>query len=271
MSTYDVAENGIHQQYFEGQDDVEFGELRVVLWISVFAEQYDTVKLCLLYMLNWILMGLDEREKVPLWQFRLIEDLDALDAFPWGAHVYRRSISGFKHALDGRRERFKKRQREKGVEVHKVETYNIYGLTYALLIFTFEVIPELASNDCGTRREIELSPCILKWDLSQRPRGDKLDSIFIERMFTRLKLVSTPVEMAERYFEGIYNRGSMYDADVERHTTVGPSDTEGPYSRPSDTEYSHSGPSDTEGSDLEGGGMSPVRHRRVQFVLPTQP
>ncbi|KAK1576467.1 hypothetical protein Q3G72_014125 [Acer saccharum] len=65
-STYDVVENGIHQRYFEGRDDVEFGELRAVLRIGVFAEQYDAVKLCLLYMLNWILMALDEREKVPL-------------------------------------------------------------------------------------------------------------------------------------------------------------------------------------------------------------
>ncbi|KAK0570612.1 hypothetical protein LWI29_003960 [Acer saccharum] len=89
-------------------------------------------------------------------------------------------------------------EREKGIEVHKVETYNIYGCTYALLIFAFEVIPDLAIEDCGTRREIELSPRILKWDLSQRPRGDKLDSIFIERMFARVKLVPTPVELAER-------------------------------------------------------------------------
>ncbi|KAI9182010.1 hypothetical protein LWI28_021027 [Acer negundo] len=78
-------------------------------------------------------MGLDEREKVPVWQFRLVEDLDAFDAFPWGAHVYRRSIYGFKHALDGRRRRFEQRQRRKGVDVHTTETYNLYGLTHALL------------------------------------------------------------------------------------------------------------------------------------------
>jgi hypothetical protein len=106
-----------------------------VLRIGIFDQQYDAVKLCLLFMLNWILMGLDERDKVPVWQFRLVEDLDAFDAFPWGAHVYRRSIFGFKHALDGRRERFEKRQQEKGdLDVHTVETYNIYGLPHALLV-----------------------------------------------------------------------------------------------------------------------------------------
>ncbi|KAI9176573.1 hypothetical protein LWI28_004482 [Acer negundo] len=165
-STYDMVENGIHQRYFEGRDEVEYAELKAVLRIGVFSEQYDAVKLCLLYMLNWILMGLDEREKVPVWQFRLVEDLDAFDAFPWGAHVYRRSIYGFKHALDGRRRRFEQRQRRKGVDVHTTETYNIYGLTHALLIFAFEVIPELGNSGCGKRREIELSPRILKWELN---------------------------------------------------------------------------------------------------------
>ncbi|KAK3217897.1 hypothetical protein Dsin_011867 [Dipteronia sinensis] len=67
---------------------------------GIFDQQYDAVKLCLLYMLNWM-MGLDEREKIPVWQFRLVDDLDAFDVFPWGAHVYRQSIYGFKHALDG--------------------------------------------------------------------------------------------------------------------------------------------------------------------------
>ncbi|KAK1576787.1 hypothetical protein Q3G72_016473 [Acer saccharum] len=90
-------------------------------------------------------------------------------------------------------------------------------------------------------------------------------------MFARLKLVPTPAEMAKRFFKGIYDKGNLYDVDAERHMTVEPSDTEGSYSRPNDTEYPHSGLSDTEGSSLEGGGRSPVRHRRVRFVLPTQP
>ncbi|KAK3228407.1 hypothetical protein Dsin_000288 [Dipteronia sinensis] len=115
MIRYEMVQNGIHQRYFNGVAEVDYELLRAVLRIGVFEEQYDVVKLCLLYMLNLILMGLDEREKVPLWQIRLVEDLDAFDAFPWGAHVYRQSIFGFKHALDGRRERYERRQQENGV------------------------------------------------------------------------------------------------------------------------------------------------------------
>ncbi|KAI9182208.1 hypothetical protein LWI28_023143 [Acer negundo] len=246
-STYDMVENGIHQRYFEGRDEVEYAELKAVLRIG------------------------DEREKVPVWQFRLVEDLDAFDAFPWGAHVYRRSIYGFKHALDGRRRRFEQRQRRKGVDVHTTETYNIYGLTHALLIFAFEVIPELGNSGCGKRREIELSPRILKWELSTRPRGEKLNSIFLESMFAMVKLVPTATERAERYFEGISQGGSLYDADLgdipvpvsdpERYTTAGTSDTEGPSFEPSDTE----------GSDSDGRHIRLARTRRVRFTLPREP
>ncbi|KAI9201202.1 hypothetical protein LWI28_020061 [Acer negundo] len=71
------------------KDEMRFDfYLKAALRISIFSEQYDAVKLCLLYMLNWILMGLDERVKVPIWQFRLVEDLDAFDAFPWGTQIF---------------------------------------------------------------------------------------------------------------------------------------------------------------------------------------
>ncbi|KAK3198473.1 hypothetical protein Dsin_021888 [Dipteronia sinensis] len=175
---YEMVQNGIHQRYFNGVAEVDYEQLRAVLRISVFEEQYDAVKLCLIYILNWILMWLDEREKVPLWQIRLVEDLDTFDAFPWGAHVYRQSIFGFKHALDGRHERYERRQQEKGADVHTVETYNIYGLAHALLVFAFKVIPELGTR-FGTRRQIELSP-----------------------MFTRTALVPTAAEKVARHTEG---------------------------------------------------------------------
>ncbi|KAK3204993.1 hypothetical protein Dsin_019039 [Dipteronia sinensis] len=72
---YDMVENGIHEQYFGGRDEVDYEQLRSVLQIGIFEEQYDAVKLCFLYMLNWILMGLDKREKIPVWQMHLVEDL----------------------------------------------------------------------------------------------------------------------------------------------------------------------------------------------------
>ncbi|KAI9178259.1 hypothetical protein LWI28_024436 [Acer negundo] len=192
-----------------------------------------------------------------------------------------------------------------------VEFYLITGLKFGVIpdierydmIFSFEVIPELGNKKCGTRRAIsELPPpCILKWELSQRPWGRKLDCIFTERMFARRELVPTSVEMAQRYYEGIDLGGSLYDTDVanipghvpehERRMSArlidtegaysgpsdtdgaysGPSDREGPYSGPSDRDGAYSVPNDTEGSNQEGGSRSPLRRQLVRFTLPKQP
>ncbi|KAK3205576.1 hypothetical protein Dsin_019622 [Dipteronia sinensis] len=272
---YEMVQNGIHQRYFNGVAEVDYEQLRAFLRIGVFEEQYDAVKLCLLYMLNWILMGLDEREKVPLWQIRLVEDLDAFDAFPWGAHVYRQSIIGFKNALNGRRVRYEIRQQEKGADVHTVETYNIYGLAHALLVFAYEVILELGTR-FGTRRRIELSPRMLKWQLQKQPRLDKLDKIFLAWMFARTALVSIAAERVARYYEGINEGGSLYMAadghdgsvpDPLHHTTAEPSHMEG-----SDQEFGCGSPlrhkPDTEGSDPEFVVGSPLRRRQVRFAMP---
>ncbi|KAK2657894.1 hypothetical protein Ddye_010946 [Dipteronia dyeriana] len=64
---YAAVENGIHPRYFSGVDEVSFEELRVVLTLEKFQQAYNVVKLYLIYMLNWILMGLDERFKIPVW------------------------------------------------------------------------------------------------------------------------------------------------------------------------------------------------------------
>ncbi|KAK0592615.1 hypothetical protein LWI29_022328 [Acer saccharum] len=230
-------------------------------------------------------MGFDGRDKVPVWQFHLVEDLDAFDVFPWGTHVYRRSIYGFKLAFDGPRQRLAEKRRQEGedLDVQNLElTYNIYGLPHALLVFTFEVIPELGISKCGIRRTIKLlPPRILKWELSQRPRGKKLDGVFTKRMVAWPELVPTVAERAQRYIEGINLEANMYDSDhipdPERHRPVGPNDMEGLFSRPSDTEAmfsrrddmeaSYSGGTGTEGSEVEGGN----RRRRVRFTVPRQP
>ncbi|KAK2645439.1 hypothetical protein Ddye_020634 [Dipteronia dyeriana] len=131
--------------------ELHFG---VILDTSLeFQEAYDAMKLCLMYILNWILMGVDERFKIQVWQFRLVDDLTAFDAFPWGAHVYRHSILSFKHALPQRHE--ERRQQSQGVVVHIVEGYNIFGLSHALLTTTGKNSEEGSDEEGGDERSIE--------------------------------------------------------------------------------------------------------------------
>ncbi|KAK2645651.1 hypothetical protein Ddye_020846 [Dipteronia dyeriana] len=63
---YASVENGIHERYFLGADEVLLEEIRGVVTGAEFGKAYDAVKLCLLYMLNWILMRVDERFKIPI-------------------------------------------------------------------------------------------------------------------------------------------------------------------------------------------------------------
>ncbi|KAK2652757.1 hypothetical protein Ddye_012613 [Dipteronia dyeriana] len=54
---YTALENDIHQRYFPEADEVSLEEIMGVVTVREFGEAYDAVKLCLIYMLNWILMG----------------------------------------------------------------------------------------------------------------------------------------------------------------------------------------------------------------------
>ncbi|KAK2648733.1 hypothetical protein Ddye_016222 [Dipteronia dyeriana] len=80
---YAAVENGIHQRYFPRAEEVSLEEIRGVFTVAEFGEAYDAVNLCLIYMMNWILIGLDERFKIPVWKFRVVEDLDVFDTFLW--------------------------------------------------------------------------------------------------------------------------------------------------------------------------------------------
>ncbi|KAK2662486.1 hypothetical protein Ddye_001060 [Dipteronia dyeriana] len=150
MTKYAKVENDIHQRYFPRADEVSLEEIRCVVTIAEFGETYDAVKLCLIYMLNWILMGVDERSR---FQF---------GSFGW----LRTSMRS----------------------------------TRSRRIFSFEVIPDLG-QEFNTRRVTDLSPRILKWELTKQPRGKKLTKIFNARFCTNnIDMISGPMRRSvERY------------------------------------------------------------------------
>ncbi|KAK3194155.1 hypothetical protein Dsin_025465 [Dipteronia sinensis] len=149
-------------RFLLGNERVQQGE-----W----TEEFDIVKLCLLLLLHVFLIGADERGSVPIWQVRFVDNLDAFATFPWGCLVYIYSIYGFKTALSGRRGRFEQRLRTKGKDKHSKEKYNMWGFSYALLIFALEEIPALA-REFATHHNVDPFPRILKWEFTRRtPSG----------------------------------------------------------------------------------------------------
>ncbi|KAK2634963.1 hypothetical protein Ddye_029755 [Dipteronia dyeriana] len=154
--------NDIHQQYFPRADEVSFqGDEGC----SHPRRVSGGVRCCEALIHIYVELETDEgddRFKIPVWQFRLVEDLDVFDAFPWGAHI-----------------------------------------------FAFEVILAL-SVKFGTRRVTDMSPRVLKWELSKQPRGKKMTKIFKVRMFARMKPVPTPGETEAPYYKGLNEGASLY-------------------------------------------------------------
>ncbi|KAK2635263.1 hypothetical protein Ddye_030055 [Dipteronia dyeriana] len=79
---YLKVENGIHLMCFGGRNEIKIEELKKKVQQGQWAEQFDVVKLCLLLLLHVFLIGGDERGSVPIWQVRLVDNLDGFNAFP---------------------------------------------------------------------------------------------------------------------------------------------------------------------------------------------
>ncbi|KAK2662346.1 hypothetical protein Ddye_000920 [Dipteronia dyeriana] len=126
---YEDSPNGIHHMYFSGRDMVTLTKLEARIEQGQWQLQFNTVKLYLLYILNCVLISTEVMYSVHIWQLHLVDELDAFNAFPLGSHVYRYSIFRFKKAI-----------------LYRSPRCNNFELAYALLVFTFEVIPTPAKQ-----------------------------------------------------------------------------------------------------------------------------
>ncbi|KAK3219491.1 hypothetical protein Dsin_013461 [Dipteronia sinensis] len=77
-------------------------------------------------------------------------------------------------------------------------------------VFDFEVIPTLAMQFVTHKVVEQPFPRILKWELTWRPRGEKLAKIFITKMFAEAELTPTKVEKGLWYYQGIDEVGNLY-------------------------------------------------------------
>ena len=72
---YEDVPNGIHHKYFHGREEVTFIELEAKIEQGQWEQPLDAVKLCLLYMLNCVLIGAEERKCVPICSCALLMTL----------------------------------------------------------------------------------------------------------------------------------------------------------------------------------------------------
>ncbi|KAK3218525.1 hypothetical protein Dsin_012495 [Dipteronia sinensis] len=173
MELYEDVPNGIHHS----QDVVTFAELEARIEQGQWQEQFDAVKLCLLYMLNYVLIGAEEMALIPIWQCALM--------ITWRRSRCSHRVHMYTNTpFSGSKRQFSKCLRD---------------TTFSG--FAYEVIPSLAKQFATPRAVDQPFLRILRWDLTQRPRGDKLDKVFNTKMFPEAYLIHTQAKKGLWYYQ----------------------------------------------------------------------
>ncbi|KAK2646490.1 hypothetical protein Ddye_021685 [Dipteronia dyeriana] len=116
LKTYHVISGGIHDRYFEGDENLLLKHVWEKFMGGQFEKPKDGLKMTPVLIANNVLFGQDLRRKVSLWLFALVKDLKSFDSFPWGSYVYMMTI----HYL---RQGFRSANASRKVVAH----YNLYG------------------------------------------------------------------------------------------------------------------------------------------------
>ena len=94
----------------------------------------DTIRVCLLLVLEVIFMGRLLTEQVDDKLLGLVEDLEAWNSFPWGEHIWRQLYNQIINVVS--RHRF---QHLKGLEASSkfVPSYTLSGFVWAFKVFPY--------------------------------------------------------------------------------------------------------------------------------------
>ena len=104
-ANYSPTENSLYGRHFLSQPT----------YISLFEtfkrvtddQGEDGLKMANLLVIGYILSTLDERDRVPLWMFALVDDDVAFKGFPWGSYVYSLTLHWIKNAIPKNRDKLK--------------------------------------------------------------------------------------------------------------------------------------------------------------------
>lgn len=95
----------------------------------------DTLKLALVYFVEFVLMGKEGKVFIDLDWLELVDDTEEFSKFPWGTLSFRRTVDSLNGALIGRVEKYKlKVKQKKGMDF-----YALVGFPYAFQV-SFQLI-----------------------------------------------------------------------------------------------------------------------------------
>ncbi|GKF00842.1 hypothetical protein Tco_0027765, partial [Tanacetum coccineum] len=122
----------------------------------------DAVSLCCVGILQFVLLGLEDRRVVPDWILRLANDRDGWDKYPWGSYVWPTLYSQLK---DANVRRWPSLYAPEPKNDFDKKTYLIFGFTWAFKTWILESF-RVGTNDYYTR--YRRYPRVVAWSSKKK-------------------------------------------------------------------------------------------------------
>ncbi|KAK2654808.1 hypothetical protein Ddye_014664 [Dipteronia dyeriana] len=173
----------------------------------------DMVKLALLYFLETVLFGKDQKVFIGAHHVELLEDLDTFNKYPWGRKCYKTTLNSLQRDLWKMAEDYhitskktvsgKKRKRQAKKENDGIRQYALHGVPYAFQIWACEEIPTIGvqiANKSGA-----LLHRIVNWITPGTPDATHVIKLLNRKNMQVLKkLKPTPLEREEEYVKSLF-------------------------------------------------------------------
>ncbi|KAK0597658.1 hypothetical protein LWI29_027297 [Acer saccharum] len=190
----------------------------------------DMVKLALLYFLETVLFGKDQKVHIGAQHVELLEDLETFNKYPWGRKCYETTLNSLQkdfkkmsqdyHTTSRKIVSGKKRKCLANNEKDCIRQYALHGFPYAFQIWACEAIPTVGvaiANKSGS-----LLPRIVNWITLGTPDATYVTKL-MDRKNTQVlkKLQPTPRESGEEYVkfllspENVLEPHELNDEDEE--------------------------------------------------------
>ncbi|TXG68359.1 hypothetical protein EZV62_003294 [Acer yangbiense] len=168
----------------------------------------DMVKLALLYFLETVLFGKDQKVHIGAHHVELLEDLETFNKYPWGQKCYETTLNSLQRDLRRMSQEYhttsreivsgKKRKRQASKEKECIRQYPLHGFPYVFQIWACEAIPAV-----GVAIAIKsgcLLPRIVNWITPGTPDATYVMKLLDQKNTQVLqKLQPTPRESGEEY------------------------------------------------------------------------
>ncbi|XP_048330044.2 uncharacterized protein LOC107419213 isoform X2 [Ziziphus jujuba] len=145
------------KRLLEDRSDLKPPELDRIFKHTDFVDDWDAVRIALLYFLVHGVLGMDPRVQINRKFIELVADIEVFNSYPWGIPSYKETIESLHNAFHHR-----------GCEIkNNSQSYDLKGFPLAFQVWAFEAIPEFGKH-FGERRETRC-PRMVGWHATTQP------------------------------------------------------------------------------------------------------